>query len=94
MKNEPLKYDQGKLRWDLLPFRELDQVADIYTFGSIKYEANSWQNVEKERYHAALLRHISKYMQGEVLDEESQKHHLAHAAWNCLALLYNYNEGK
>ena len=89
-----MKFDGGKLRYDLLPDREMDQLAGILTFGAAKYAENSWQTIPnaRNRYLAALRRHISKYRQGEPLDNESGLPHLAHAAVNALFLLWFCNE--
>lgn len=93
LKNDGLgntESDSGtmKLRWDLMPFDVLDALVDIYTYGAHKYGANNWQNVESERYAGAALRHISLSRQGEKLDQESKKSHLAHACWNIMTLLW------
>ena len=31
------KYDQGKLRYDLMPAKVLEQVVDVLTYGANKY---------------------------------------------------------
>ena len=82
------KFDKGKLRWDLIPFDILDELVSVLTYGAFKYNDNNWQGVESNRYQAALMRHISKYMQGEKNDTESKIHHLAHAMCNCMFLLW------
>jgi hypothetical protein len=89
-KNKGLKYDDGKLRWDLLPLDIIEEAVKVYTFGAKKYKPNSWQNVEngKERYYAALMRHLKEYRDGKVIDEESGLMHLAHALWNVITLIY------
>lgn len=89
-----LKYDQDKIRWDLLPFDSLDEVAKVLTFGAKKYKPNSWQGVEEERYKAALGRHYSAYMQGEELDSDSNLPHIVHLACNALFLIHKYLEKK
>ena len=85
-----LKYDQDKPKLALV-FRgfskALWQVGEVGTFGANKYAPDSWQGVEQERYQDALLRHLFLYFQGEKIDEESGYNHLAHAAWNALAIL-------
>ena len=92
MKITPLgaKYDDGKLPWNLVPWRELEQVVEVYRFGAGKYGADSWQQVPnaRERYFAAMMRHLTAWRLGERNDSESRIHHLAHAAWGCLALLW------
>ena len=76
-----VKYDNDKPRWGLLPFKEVEQVVDVLTFGSKKYEDDNWKKVEnaQERYFDAMLRHITEYRYGEKLDSETGKSHLAHA---------------
>lgn len=92
---EGIKHDSGKVRWDLVPFRQLEEIAKVLTFGAIKYPANSWQGVEKERYQAALMRHFVDYMEGEQVDSESGLQHLSHLACNAMFLLWmEANESK
>lgn len=52
-----------KLRWDLLPLEEIEDIVKVYTAGSIKYGDNNWQNLENgyQRYKAAMLRHLLEY---------------------------------
>jgi len=85
-----LKYDDDKLRYDLLPFGAIDEIVSVLNYGAKKYTANSWQNVENgiERYTAALLRHISAWRQGEKFDKESGLSHLSHIGCNAMFLIY------
>jgi len=87
---EGQKHDKEKIRMDLLPFDALEEVAKILTFGAKKYSANNWQNVEnaKERYEAALLRHLSAHKKGEKIDNDSGLSHLSHVACNALFLIW------
>jgi len=84
------KFDNGKLRWDLLPWDSVEQIVDILTYGEKKYDADSWKLVDdaENRYFSALLRHLIAYKQGEDIDQESSKLHLAHVATNALFLLW------
>jgi hypothetical protein len=84
-----MKYDSGKPRVGLvlLGFKHaLIEVSKVGTFGVSKYAENSWQDLEnaESRYTDALYRHL--LASGET-DNESGLDHLAHAAWNILALL-------
>lgn len=80
----------GKLMWELLPLTVIKEIVKVYTFGAKKYSPNSWQNLENgyQRYKAALFRHIVAFEEGEIKDPESGIHHLAHAAWNAIAILW------
>lgn len=88
---EGLKYDTGKLRWDLLPMDCVEDVVKILTFGAEKYGPNNWQEVVpfKDRYYAALMRHMTAWRNGEIADTESGLPHLAHAMCNIVFLLWN-----
>ena len=85
-----LKYDTGKLRYDLIPPQATKALAEVLTFGAEKYEANSWQLLEdaESRYMDALLRHIEAHRLGEHRDKESGLTHLAHALTNLNFLIY------
>lgn len=85
-----LKFDQGKERWDLLPWEQVGEIVKILTFGAEKYSENGWQKVKpfKSRYFAAMVRHIVLWVGGEKVDRESGFHHLAHAATNALFLMW------
>ena len=80
MENKGLKFDTGKLRYDLVPPEALREIVKILTFGAAKYGAHNWKGVGKERYAAALMRHFEAWRMGEKKDEESGNHHLAHAS--------------
>jgi hypothetical protein len=87
---EGIKYDDGKLRWDLLPWLMIEKIVKVYTFGAQKYGDNNWQNLKNgyDRYKAAMMRHMMEFEKGELVDKESGIEHLAHMAWNAIALLY------
>lgn len=90
MSNEGKKYDEGKLRWDLLPLPLVEKLVEVYTFGAQKYAPNTWQNLPDgyNRYKAAMLRHLTAYEKGESIDPDSKLNHLYHTAWNALALIH------
>ena len=93
-----VKFDEGKQRWDLLPIEILEQVVARYTHGAIKYGPNNWQKVDgaKDRYYAALLRHLSAARQGERMDPDAPHlTHLSAVIWNAIALAWlDENEGR
>jgi hypothetical protein len=86
-----VKHDHGKPRVGLMMRgfpRAMLAVAEVTTFGAEKYEPDGWQHVDGgiERYNDALDRHLLARHISRV-DSESQLPHLAHAAWNALAVL-------
>ena len=83
------KDDQGRDRWDLLPWSATREVVKVVTYGAAKYAPMNWVKVSKDRYYAAAHRHLSAWWLGEKTDTESGLPHLAHAACCilfCLAL--------
>lgn len=83
-------YKDHKLRWDLLPLQEIEDIVRVYTAGADKYGDNNWQNLDNgyQRYKAALLRHLLEYEKGNRTDEDTGCLHLAQVAWNAIAMLY------
>lgn len=90
--SESVKNDvrDDKLRWDLLPLQLIKKIVEVYHFGAKKYGPNTWQNLDNgyNRYKAAMFRHLTAFEEGEFYDQESKLPHLAHMAWNAIALLY------
>lgn len=88
------KYDQDKLRYDLLPVEPIKQIVGVLTLGAKKYEDNNWQKVEpyRNRYYSACLRHIEAWRIGEIKDPETKIHHLAHAVCCLLFILWKERE--
>jgi len=89
---EGIKFDQGKLRFDLIPPESLILLAAVYTAGAVKYEDRNWERGMKwSRPFGALMRHAWLWWAGKILgttkDPESKFSHMAHASWNCFALL-------
>ena len=79
-----MKFDKGKLRWDLIQPLIVQAYVDVLTHGAEKYAPNSWRTVKdrRNRYFAALMRHIWKWWLGERDDPEWGIHHLGHAMCN------------
>lgn len=79
-----------KLRWDLLPLKEIEKIVKVYTAGSEKYGENTWQSLPNgyDRYKAALFRHLLEYEKGHEVDEETGCEHLSQVAWNAIAMMH------
>jgi len=83
------RFSEGKIRHDLMPPWSLDEIAKVYTYGTIKYDDDNWWKGLRWKKHVfgCIIRHVWKWFRGERFDDESGLHHLAHAAWNCMALM-------
>lgn len=88
------KFDADKVRLDLLPIGPMTEIAEVFTFGAKKYFADSYRQGETvafSRTYGSILRHLFAYWNGEDLDPESGKSHLAHAGTQ-LCILMEHNK--
>jgi hypothetical protein len=90
------RLNAGKLQVELLPPEWIWALADVMTQGAKKYEARNWEKgMGWGSMIGCIQRHVLKFMAGERYDGpgyDKEKgttgcHHLAMAAWNCLALM-------
>lgn len=93
MEEKGKKFDGGKSRAGLVVggfAKALSIVAKIGTFGALKYGPDNWKNLDDalERYEDAMMRHYLAMKDGELLDPESELPHVAHMAWNALAMVH------
>lgn len=88
-KEEPaLRYDNGKLRYDLIPVDALEELVLIYTRALSKYPERNWEKgMSWSRCFGSLMRHSWAFWRGEERDSETNCHHMAMAAWNAMALV-------
>jgi hypothetical protein len=80
------KKDEGKAKWDLLPYDVLAAVSRILTKGAQKYEARNWEKgIVYGRVFAAVMRHIYEWWNAKLTDGDGINHadgtesHLDHA---------------
>ena len=84
------KDDLGKPQISLIPYAALKEEAAVMMFGAAKYGRDNWRKgMDYTRLIDASLRHILAYANGQNIDTESGKSHLAHARC-CLAMLIAY----
>jgi len=95
IKGEAVRYDYGKLRWDLMPDDALEKIVEIYTHGAIKYNDENWRDgFSWKRCIGSLKRHLKAFTTGEDIDEDSGALHLSQVAWNAITLLWFQLHGK
>lgn len=84
------KHDEGKPRYDLFPPECLLEIVKVYTGGANKYADWNWaKGIRYSRVYRAAMSHLQAFWMGKTINESDfGLHHLAHAAWNCVALLY------
>ena len=85
---EGAKYDEGKLRYDLLPVDAEEELVRVLTFGASKYADRNWEKgINYSRVYGAARRHLKEFWRGVDKDEETGLEHLAHAMCCCMFLL-------
>lgn len=84
------KFDQDKVRMELLSTEALRQIAAVMTFGAKKYDSHNWRKgIAWSRVLGALLRHTTSFLNGEDRDPETGLSHIAHAGC-CVMFLLEY----
>lgn len=78
-----LRFNKGKLRYDLVEPHAFRDFVQILTDGANKYFDRNWENgLSWTSVLASLKRHIQAIEMGEDYDPESGRLHIAHAACN------------
>ena len=81
------KFDNGKVRYDLIPPEPINELGRLYTVGAQKYDEWNWaKGIRYSRLYAALNRHLYAWWTGEEIDEEMSVNHLISVLWNTIAL--------
>lgn len=90
-----VKYDEDKLRYDLIPALALAEVVKVLTHGAKKYGDDNWRNVQdsEKRYFAAAQRHQWQRKQGILRDDApdakgSPGSHCSHIACAIASLMF------
>lgn len=97
VKNSPIrsggtKNDYGKTMYHLVDNNTFTGIADAMTYGAGKYTENNWKKgIKFSRLYNAHMRHLSAFIQGDIIDEESGLPHLYHASANLMMLNWMYN---
>lgn len=78
-----------KAPMNLLPPHALEQTSWVHKFGAEKYGPYNWRvtGVCASTYVSAIMRHLNAWRDGEDLDPESGRSHIAHIAASCNILL-------
>ncbi len=86
--SEARKNDAIKVRMDLLPFKAIEMLGKVMTYGANKYADHDWRKgIKHSRRIAAMLRHAFALAGGEDIDPESGLPHAAHVMANAGMLL-------
>ena len=82
-----VKYDTGKIRYDLVPPEIEEALAKVFTIGAIKYKPRNCETgFEYGRLYAAARRHMAEWAKGYDTDNDSGLPHLCASAWSLLMI--------
>lgn len=86
-----LRFNEGKVRTDLVPESTITGIAEVLTFGAKKYAPNNWKKgMEWSKVTASLKRHLAAFDRGEDFDPESGLFHIDHVLTNAAFLKEYY----
>jgi len=102
MESKGTKFDEDKIRLELIPPELLFSIGTILTFGANKYDDRDWEKGMKwSRVFGAAMRHAWAWWGGKgptsnsfvfgSLDDETKRSHLWHLGC-CVAFLIAYEE--
>lgn len=84
--DEGVKFDNGKLRLNLIPPEAFESIGEVLTIGAEKYGERNWEKgISEDRLVGALLRHLVAHRLGN-LQDESGLNHLDHVLCNAMFL--------
>lgn len=82
-KKEGLRFNEGKLRYDLVHPRAHEGLVKVLTAGSKKYAERNWEKGMKwSSVIASLKRHLAAIERGEDFDKETGLLHIDHVQCN------------
>jgi hypothetical protein len=100
-----LRFNDGKLMYDLVPPYPMEQIAKVFTRGAMKYAPHNWKKgMPWTEVTASLMRHLEAFRAGEDFDYDkncescktgnctnhSGLYHMAHVAVNAMFIIDFY----
>lgn len=77
--------NEGKPQYSLLSLEALEPCVRVLEYGCKKYARANWKKGQKmSSLMDSTIRHLSKILEGELVDEESGLSHLGHAMCNLM----------
>ena len=87
-----LRYNDGKVRHDLITPFATEQMAKVLTLGANKYAERNWElGMSWSKVISSLKRHVIEWEKGEDYDKETGLLHMAHVMCNAHFLTEYYN---
>lgn len=96
LESKALRFNQGKIQFNLIPWQWTFELGRIFTKGAEKYAPNNWKKSLNTPDHdqfvedrlGSLQRHLCESMKGVLIDAETGCYHMALVGWNALCIFY------
>lgn len=86
-KEQGNKFDNEKIRPDLIPGSAIEALGEVLKIGANKYNDRNWEKgIEWDRIFGALERHLNAIKRGEDYDKEDGLLHISHLLTNAVFL--------
>lgn len=83
MEEKGLRFNEGKLRYDLLHPKAQEGIVKVLTIGAQKYAPRNWEKgMSWSTVVASLKRHLAAFESGEDFDKETGELHIDHIQCN------------
>lgn len=85
LRKDALRYNEGKVQWSLVSFKDIEEIPRVLEFGAKKYSRDNWKKgMPVTEMCDSLLRHVIAFASGEDIDPESGLSHLGHIGCNIM----------
>lgn len=91
--NQPqgMRFNEGKLEWALIDFKQLEGMVRVLEFGAKKYDRDNWKKgLPMRKQCESMMRHLVAIMNGELKDEETGLYHWDHIKCNAMFMSHTY----
>lgn len=86
---QALRYNSGKIEWDLVDFKSLHPMVRVLMFGAEKYTPDNWKKgMPKAWLLNSAMRHLTAILDGEEIDSESGLPHVGHLMCNTMFISF------
>jgi len=88
--DKALRFNEGKLKWNLVDFKSIEPLVKVLEFGSTKYEVGNWKkDMDLDDILNSMLRHVIELADGYYTDKESGEPIVGHIMTNCMFFEYH-----
>lgn len=85
------RFNQSKLRWNLVDFQSTAEMLKVLEFGANKYAPDNWKKgLHREETLESIQRHLIELFNNKEFDDESKLHHMGHIMCNAMFYLYHH----